>query len=239
MQFQKKKLMKYVLKLINFIVMFLNKLGLIKLWSKIKELVSNNVNKREGKPKGIATLDTNGKLPAVQLTSLKTINGESVIGDGNITIDLNIYKVVTSLPITNIDNSKIYLVIDSEGIEGNIYTEYSYINGKWEELGKYKANVDLTPYMTKEKATGLIYDFEFDNNNYPDAVNMDVHVTYYNGNTDSDDIETARTSLIISAATSTTAGVMTSTMFNKLDDIASNATADTAITDDELDAILV
>lgn len=84
---------------------------------------------------------------------LKTINGESLVGTGDITIDLSLYKVVTALPIEDIDTNKIYLVLSTESEEANIYTEYVYVNDTWEELGKYEAKVDLTPYLTKEEAS--------------------------------------------------------------------------------------
>lgn len=84
--------------------------------------------------------------------NIKTVNGENVLGSGDIRIDLSLYKVVESLPETDIDPNKIYLVINTSGTDSNEYTEYGYIDGKWEELGTYRATVDLTPYMKKEDA---------------------------------------------------------------------------------------
>lgn len=81
--------------------------------------------------------------------SFKTINGESIEGTGDISIDLTLYRIVSSLPTTNIDNTKIYLVVNTESEPNNEYIEYIYVNNKWEELGKYKAEVDLSPYYTK------------------------------------------------------------------------------------------
>lgn len=81
--------------------------------------------------------------------SFKTINGESIEGTGDISIDLTLYKIVSSLPTTDIDNTKIYLVVNTESEPNNEYIEYIYVNNKWEELGKYKAEVDLSPYYTK------------------------------------------------------------------------------------------
>lgn len=79
------------------------------------------------------------------------------ITDGVISsdIDLTIYKVVTSLPEDNIDDNKIYLVLSesTSSTEGNIYTEYVHVNNTWEEIGVYKAAVDLNPYLTKESAS--------------------------------------------------------------------------------------
>lgn len=61
-------------------------------------------------------------------------------------------KVVTSLPTSNISATTVYLL--SSGSENNnLYTEYIYINSKWEKLGEQK--VDLTSYV---KYTGSIHD---------------------------------------------------------------------------------
>lgn len=67
-------------------------------------------------------------------------------------LDLNIFKVVDSLPTSDILSDKIYLIKSSEQGESNIYTEYTYINNSWEILGEYAANVDLTNYLSKEDA---------------------------------------------------------------------------------------
>lgn len=77
------------------------------------------------------------------------ITGENVI---NVTLDTNIYQVVESLPDSNINPNKIYLVLNSESGESDLYIEYLYVNNKWEKIGEYKADVDLTPYLTKADA---------------------------------------------------------------------------------------
>lgn len=63
-------------------------------------------------------------------------------------VDTQIVLVVDALPTENIKSNKIYLVKNtaSEDTE-NIYTEYVYVNNKWEELGKYKPEVDLSEYI--------------------------------------------------------------------------------------------
>ena len=85
-------------------------------------------------------------------TNIKTINGTSLLGSGDVTIDLSLYKLVTQLPTESIDPNKIYLVLSATQGTQNIYTEYIYVADKWEELGQYKAAVDLTPYLTREDA---------------------------------------------------------------------------------------
>ena len=77
------------------------------------------------------------------------ITGENVI---NVTLDTNIYQVVESLPDTEINPNKIYLVLSAESGETNLYTEYLYVNSKWEKIGEYKADVDLTPYLKSSEA---------------------------------------------------------------------------------------
>ena len=82
----------------------------------------------------------------VQPGDLKTINGENIVGSGDIKIDLSLYKVVSALPTADIDENKIYLVLSAAAGETNKYTEYVRVSGAWEKIGEYKADVDLTPY---------------------------------------------------------------------------------------------
>lgn len=136
---------------------FLDKQGVSKLWGRLKDFVntsiSNNVTNKVGQPDGVAGLDSNGKLPTTQLPDLKNINGESIVGSGNITIDLSIYQLVDILPESNQNPNKIYLVLTSGGGgEQDLYTEFIWVNNAWETLGTYKANVDLEPYLKKEEA---------------------------------------------------------------------------------------
>lgn len=67
-------------------------------------------------------------------------------------LDLTLYKIVSELPTEDIDTTKIYLVVDSEGTHGNLYKEYIYVDGEWELLGEYKADIDLSLYLTKVEA---------------------------------------------------------------------------------------
>lgn len=64
------------------------------------------------------------------------------------TLDTKLYKIVTELPAVG-EEHKIYLIESSVQGEQNIYTEYGYINGAWEELGQYRAKIDLEPYALK------------------------------------------------------------------------------------------
>ena len=85
----------------------------------------------------------------VDAQKFKTINGQSIKGEGEITIDLSLYKVVETLPTTDIDTTKIYLVRNTENVpdgEQNVYVEYMYVNESWEKVGEYKTSIDLSPY---------------------------------------------------------------------------------------------
>lgn len=76
-------------------------------------------------------------------------------------IDLSLYKVVSSLPTSDIDVNKIYLVVNSKTGARDQYAEYvytgdasaTYDSTKWERLGVYNANIDLTQYQTVSDAT--------------------------------------------------------------------------------------
>lgn len=134
---------------------FLDSNGLHVVWARVKELVGNaiktNVSDKLGKASGIATLGTDGKLTGSQLPALKSVNGQSVVGSGNIEIDLSIFKVVESLPATG-DERKVYLIKAPEKAKAskNIYIEYTWVNGDWEKLGEYKAGIDIESYLKAE-----------------------------------------------------------------------------------------
>lgn len=261
--------------------------------------LTQKVTNQLGNGGGIATLEENGKLPVDQLPTLKTINGNSIVGSGDITIDLNIYEVVTSLPTTNINSHKIYLVLSETSGTNNLYTEYAYINSAWEILGQYKAAVDLTPYVKKTDvpqyvnsidvpesyvaglrfkvnynkydANGAITSF-FEYKGLPLAtptangimsiydkqksdslpeniitgvasstsVEQGVQLAFSQVEMPGDEYESAsNATVIINGATTTTNGVMSAAMVTKLNSIATSATADSALTTAELEAILV
>ena len=104
---------------------------------------------QKGVASGVATLGTDGKLTAAQLPAMKTVNGVSVVGSGNISIDLSLYKVVDSLPTTGIDATKIYIVPAKTTEDKNIKAEYVYTGNpastydasKWEKLGEAQTNI--------------------------------------------------------------------------------------------------
>lgn len=105
----------------------------------------------KGTANGVATLGTDGKLTAAQMPAMKTVNGESVVGSGDIKIDLSLYKVVTDFPTSNIDATKIYLKLASSTAEKNVYAEYIYTGdttaaydaSKWEKLGEAQTSITV------------------------------------------------------------------------------------------------
>lgn len=83
--------------------------------------------------------------------ALATINGQSLENGGNIELDFTVAEFVTKLPeVATASKSKIYLVASNESGTQNTYAEYIKITvggtDKWEKLGEYKAEMDLTPY---------------------------------------------------------------------------------------------
>lgn len=122
----------------------------------IKTKLSTGANK----PNGAIVLDANGHIPSTADTAFRKINGKSILkADGDtsdITIDLSLFIVPANntLPTTDINPNKIYL-IKNTGVDAstqNVYTEYMYINNTWEKLGEYKATVDLSDYLKKTEA---------------------------------------------------------------------------------------
>lgn len=104
---------------------------------------------QKGAASGVAMLDANGMLVVGQLPAMKTVNGVSVVGYGDISIDLSLYKVVDTLPTTNIDATKIYIVPAKTTGDKNIKAEYVYTGNpagtydasKWEKLGEAQTNI--------------------------------------------------------------------------------------------------
>ena len=62
-------------------------------------------------------------------------------------------EVVETLPKDNISETTVYLVKEKESV-GDLYTEYIYVKGAWENLGKQ--TVDLSSYSTTEQMNAAI-----------------------------------------------------------------------------------
>ena len=176
-------------------------------------LMANGSVKTLNANNGIAGLDSNGNVPLAQLGNL----------------DTTVAEVVTALPTTNI-KKHIYLIKDTNGVTQDKYEEYIYTGdtsatydaSKWEKLGDFRATVDLANYAKKNEAVGII-DVQ-ETANAVDFEYMDI-----NG------VTLGYVSL--QKASEYVAGVMSSADRNKLNGIDSRATADSAITTAEIDAL--
>lgn len=107
----------------------------------------------KGVANGVASLDANGKIPVEQLGNL----------------DVTVFKVVTALPTSDI-KPYIYLVKNVEEPTDNEYIEWVYVadEERWEKLGEYKADIDLTPYAKLAERNTFIGD-----NTFQGSINAD------------------------------------------------------------------
>jgi hypothetical protein len=63
-----------------------------------------------------------------------------------------LFIVVSELPTEDIKEDKIYCIKDtSSTAQDNGYIEYSYINNKWEKVGEFQAEPDLSNYARLDK----------------------------------------------------------------------------------------
>lgn len=130
---------------------YLDATGVSTLWSKVKEYGTatagaavttavNTITNTKGQASGIASLDAKGYVPLSQLGNLDTTFAE----------------VVTALPTSGI-KKHLYLLKSSSTTDQNLYSEYIYTGdttadydkSKWEKLGEYKADVNLSGYAKK------------------------------------------------------------------------------------------
>ena len=97
-----------------------------------------------GVPGGVASLDSTGNVPIDQLANIST----------------DLFIVVSELPTEDIKEGKIYCIKDtSSTAQDNGYIEYVYINNKWEKIGQFQAEPDLSGYAKLSGAnfTGKVY----------------------------------------------------------------------------------
>lgn len=231
---------------------FLDEIGLASFWEKIKNWVNiNYLSLKGGTING--NINISGNVSALQFKKTNGTSTQVLIADGSVrginsangvagldsngnvplaqlgNLDTTVAEVVTALPTTNI-KKHIYLIKDTDGINQNQYEEYIYTGdtsatydaSKWEKLGDFRATVDLADYAKKSEAVGTMEVL---------PTGTDIQLVL-NG---IDDSEVDWPS--ISAVTSTLAGVMRPSDKNKLDGIASGATADSAIPISVIDAL--
>lgn len=175
-------------------------------------LMANGSVKEIGSANGIAALDSNGYVPLAQLGNL----------------DTTVAEVVTELPTTDI-KKHIYLIRDTNGVTQNQYQEYIYTgdtsadydSSKWEKLGECSIDVDLSKYDMAIKRPDIIHSLDY------------VTLYYFNFKSDT----TSAYSVKLNHASHSASGVMIADDKIKLDGIANNATADSAIAIEEIDAL--
>lgn len=168
------------------------------------------------------------KVKLDSLVNYQAGNGINITGDTiSCTLDTSLYSIVTELPETGLPN-KIYLLPSTKTEEGNSYTEYGYVDNKWEELGKYKADVNLEPY---ERALNLPSDVV-------KALGVQSGANYVNVYSYKEDLDRGILSEVsefdIPKATSEKAGIITAQDKAKLDSQPTIKASDaTGVTDDD------
>lgn len=140
---------------------YITDLNLQRFGSNVKKAIKDSettLNTDIGKAKDAAQAAASAAAGALKEAQAKipkgalaTINGQSLENGGNIELDFTVAEFVTKLPeVATASKSKIYLVASSESGTQNTYAEYIKITvggtDKWEKLGEYKAEMDLTPY---------------------------------------------------------------------------------------------
>lgn len=105
----------------------------------------------EGNLDSLTTTQTQQELDKKQ-DKLIAGNGIKITADNIIstTLDTSVFRIVSELPTEDIEENKIYLVPGETQSGSNIYTEYLYIEGKWEILGEYRAEFDVEQYLKIE-----------------------------------------------------------------------------------------
>lgn len=85
-------------------------------------------------------------------------SGGSGEGGGSTTIiqTVELFEVVDKLPTSAIDENKMYVVPSNKPENGNLFDEYIHVNEKWEKIGSFQADVNLSNYLTIDQAEGLI-----------------------------------------------------------------------------------
>lgn len=195
-----------------------------------------------GEANGVAGLDSNGCVPLDQLGNL----------------DTTVAEVVTALPTTNI-KKHIYLIKDPKGVTQNQYEEYIYTGNtsetydasKWEKLGDFHATVDLADYAKKSEIPTKVSQLSNDkgyltsHQSLADYAKKNEAVGSFEVLHTATDIQLVAKSIngeevdwpSLDVVTSTKAGVMKPSDKVKLDGISLGATADSAITTAEIDAL--
>lgn len=120
----------------------------------LSEIVSEKLNRTI--PTKLSELTNDVGFITKVVTDLANYYTKTQIDEKIASIPKFSISVVSELPTENISTTTVYLVKDMQDT-GNLYTEYIYVNGAWEELGAQK--IDLTGYATEEWVALQIADF--------------------------------------------------------------------------------
>ena len=85
---------------------------------------------------------------------------DEIVSGINETIEnskIDLFEVVTELPGSG-ENNKVYLLPNNTDGENN-FTEYIYVNNKWEKVGEIQSTVELDDYYNKTTVDELIKNF--------------------------------------------------------------------------------
>lgn len=109
------------------------------------------------KPNGAIVLDADGRIPSTAKTAFRKINGKSILKTNEDTSDITIDFSLFIIPANNTlppvgELNKIYLLRNVLPSGPNKYTEYMYVNGAWETLGEYRAEIPISDYLKKTDA---------------------------------------------------------------------------------------
>ena len=124
-----------------------------------RKLANAVMNESIGVPGGVASLDSTGNVPIDQLANIST----------------DLFIVVSELPTEDIKEGKIYCIKDtSSTAQDNGYIEYAYINNKWEKIGEFQAEPDLSGYAKKNKQNTFSDSNFFRKTTYIDRLDLTV-----------------------------------------------------------------
>lgn len=134
--------------------------------------------------------------------------------------------VVASLPSSG-ENGVMYLVLNEEGIERDVYNEYIWVNGGFEKIGNTSVEVDLSGYATVSFVNSSLADYALEDE-VTSALNGKSDVGHTHSVADISSLQSlldgkADEGHTHSLASTGSNGFMSSTDKSKLDGIATGA----------------
>lgn len=215
-------------------------------------LIADGSVKGIGSANGIAGLDANGYVPLAQLGNLDTTVAEVVTALPTTNIKKHIYLIRDTSGVTQNQYEEYIYTGD---------TSATYDASKWEKLGDFRATVDLANYAKKSEIPTKVSQLSNDKG----YLTSHQSLADYAKKSETVDISTIRVEgkvldvtpqgqklqqviyflnfngtikeVVIKDATSNMSGFMSIRDKNKLDGIASGATADSAIPISVIDAL--